>query len=263
MSNTEAERVATIITFSQLPKNVKQMDFDHIVIDASLREYLGYQIPEDKVLLDSKGKAKKVQQDKVGVSPLKSIPEKASAKKEPAKKDVGKPSKAAPQLRYTVVVKAKMVMAAKAVRSTVSKVPREAVPENPKEAVSKIPIASTPIPSSSRDVTEPAREVETPVRHSSAELVDSGVPVDPQASPQNKTLTGKKRQASDKGKAKVDETSKRPRSFAEMNEHQLNLLGDSEASYVHSRIIVLEKPISTDDTPPPRVVEAVSITILH
>jgi hypothetical protein len=52
-------RVATTITFSWLGKIFERINFDKIVPDASMREYLGYDIPEGRVPLDRRGKIKK------------------------------------------------------------------------------------------------------------------------------------------------------------------------------------------------------------
>lgn len=42
LTKEESERVATILCFSQDYVNVNKIDFDAIVTDASMKEYLGY-----------------------------------------------------------------------------------------------------------------------------------------------------------------------------------------------------------------------------
>jgi hypothetical protein len=48
-----------MITFSRLGKIFERINFDKIVTDASMREYLEYDIPEGRVPLDQRGKIKK------------------------------------------------------------------------------------------------------------------------------------------------------------------------------------------------------------
>jgi hypothetical protein len=53
----DRSEVAKMISFSRHGVNqTGDIDFDKIVMDATLREYFGYAIPKDKVLLDKKGK---------------------------------------------------------------------------------------------------------------------------------------------------------------------------------------------------------------
>jgi hypothetical protein len=55
-----AERVVVVEMLMYSRQGLNQtngIDFDKIVTDAVMREYLGYNIPESKVLLDRKGKS--------------------------------------------------------------------------------------------------------------------------------------------------------------------------------------------------------------
>jgi hypothetical protein len=59
LNSEQQGQVNQILQFSQLPKNAERMLFRNIVIDSALREYLGYQIPIDKVAWDHQGNLKK------------------------------------------------------------------------------------------------------------------------------------------------------------------------------------------------------------
>lgn len=83
-----------MIIFSQLAKNFDRINFDKIVTDASMREYLGYDIPEGRVLLDWKGRIKKASDR---APPTRTIPKRVLGRRAPSKKNAGKPSKAAPK----------------------------------------------------------------------------------------------------------------------------------------------------------------------
>jgi hypothetical protein len=75
-----------MLRFSLLPENVLKMDFDTIVMDVALWESFGYDIPEDKFLLDRRGKPKKDPKSNVAESSKQKTPEMALAKWAPTKK---------------------------------------------------------------------------------------------------------------------------------------------------------------------------------
>jgi hypothetical protein len=56
LNATGRRRVATMLTFSQMPTNVLKIDYDNIVTDENMRKVLKYQIPTGKVWYDQKGK---------------------------------------------------------------------------------------------------------------------------------------------------------------------------------------------------------------
>lgn len=79
-----------MLGFSLFPENVMKMDFDAIVMDATLHESFGYDIPKEKVLLDRMGKPKKAFKSKVAVPSKQKTPGMAPEKKGTEKERAGK-----------------------------------------------------------------------------------------------------------------------------------------------------------------------------
>jgi hypothetical protein len=86
-------QVSHILQFSQLPENAERMLFGNIVTDLALREYLGYQIPVDKVAWDCQGNPKKPYLPSKKV--VSGSPARPPSKKSWAHKNVGASNKLA------------------------------------------------------------------------------------------------------------------------------------------------------------------------
>lgn len=76
-----------MLKFSLLLENVEKMDYDAIVTNTALRKRFSYNIPEEKIKLDRRGKLKKT---KIAGSSQPTVPGVSSAKKVSKKNEQAK-----------------------------------------------------------------------------------------------------------------------------------------------------------------------------
>jgi hypothetical protein len=250
LNATRRRRVATMLTFSQMPTNVLKIDYDNIVTDENLRKVLKYQIPTGKVWYDRKGKTMVRKSGSEATPTLRANVSVAC----PEPKRSAKPKTDAPKSK---VAKLTIIPGAGDRTPTVSV--RETVPQSKSIGSSgkELPTTSalTAPPESAtlaKDLAEASGE-EVPNASSEDRLagvdntpVSNVIEIDDEPEEPEREVPSVQNAAKRKGKEKVQGSTKRTRFASDPREYALTRANEVELLFGRPRFVLPTAPVTKE-----------------
>jgi hypothetical protein len=250
LNTTGRRRVATMLTFSQMPTNVLKIDYDNIVTDENMRKVLKYQIPTSKVWYDRKGKTM-VRKSGSEAAPTPRANVSVSC---PEPKRSAKPKTDAPKLKFA---KQTIILGVGDRNPTVSV--RETVPQSKSIGSSGKELPTTSAPTAPLESATLAKDLaeasgkEVPNTSSEDHLagVDSApdsdvIEIDDEPKEPEREVPSVQNAAKRKGKEKVQGSTKRTRFASDPREYALTRANEGGLLFGHPLFVLPTAPVTKE-----------------
>jgi hypothetical protein len=266
LNATGRRRVATMLTFSQMPTNVLKIDYDNIVTDENMRKVLKYQIPTGKVWYDRKGKtmvrkygSEAAPTPRANVSVACLEPKRSAKPKTDAPKSkVAKPTiiPGAGDRTPTISVR-ETVPQSKSIGSSGKKLPTTSAPTTPPEFATL-----------AKDLAEASGE-EVPNASSEDRLagVDNApisdvIEIDDEPEEPEREVPSVQNAAKRKGKEKVQGSTKRTCFASDPREYALTRANEAELLFGRPRFVLPTAPVTKEIPAKPSLPDSDTLTVL-